>query len=283
MSTEDALLHRFAREAMSTTFEIVVRGAEKEYARQAARAAFQELDRIEKELSRFISYSDVAQINRLRAGESVRAGIATLECLRLAQQVHDETGGAFDVTYLWRAARSHPSLATGPSPLSINEPDHSVGVMADGVIVDLGAIGKGYAVDQITALLRDWSIEEALVHSGESSAFALGSWSVAIRDPERQEEILGRVQLRDRSLSGSGLLLHGAHIIDPRTGRPAEGKRGTWALAPSAAASDALSTAFMVMSPSEVEEYCRQHTDISGMIVTGNPGGYELLRFGNWE
>jgi len=158
-----------------------------------------------------------------------------------------------------------------------------VGLLADGVIVDLGAIGKGYAVDQMTALLRDWSIEEALVHSGESSAFALGSWSVAIRDPEGQEEILGCVQLRDRSLSGSGLLLHGRHIIDPRTGRPAEGKRGAWAAAPSAAASDALSTAFMVMSSGEVREYCRRHDDVSAMIVSGSPGRYELLRFGEWE
>ena len=274
MTTHEPALHRFTREAMGTTFEIVIRGIEMEPARQAARAAFQELDRLEKELSRFIPYSDVAQIGRLRAGEAVRVGIGTMECLRLAQRIRDETSGAFDVTYLSKDQK--PGFSKKPG-FSIDEAEHSVGVLADGVVVDLGAIGKGYAVDQMVALLRDWSIEEALVHSGESSVFALGSWPVAIRNPERQEETLGSVELRDRSLSGSGMLLHGRHIIDPRTGRPAQGKHGTWATAPSAAESDALSTAFMVMSPSEVEGYSARHPHISAMMLLEDR---QILRFG---
>jgi thiamine biosynthesis lipoprotein len=245
-----------------------------EPARHAARAAFQELDRLEKELSRFISYSDVAQINRLRAGEAVRVGIGTMECLRLALRIHDETGGAFDVTYLRKDQK--PGFSKKPGFL-IDEAEHSIGVLADGVVVDLGAIGKGYAVDQVIALLRDWSIEEALVHSGESSVYALGSWPVAIRNPVRQEETLGNIELRDRSLSGSGMLLHGRHIIDPRTGRPAQGKHGTWAMAPSAAESDAMSTAFMVMSAAEVEGYCERHPHISAMILWEDG---QMLRFG---
>jgi len=172
--------------------------------------------------------------------------------------------------------KQKPGFSKKPG-FSIDEAEHSVGVLADGVVVDLGAIGKGYAVDQMIALLRDWSIEEALVHSGESSVFALGSWPVAIRNPERQEETLGSVELRDRSLSGSGLLLHGRHIIDPRTGQPVHGKHGTWAGAPSAAESDALSTAFMVMSPPEVEDYCARHPHISAMILSED---CKMLRFG---
>jgi thiamine biosynthesis lipoprotein len=261
---------------------------EKDYARQAARAAFEEVDRIEKELSRFIASSDVSQINRLRAGESVRVGIATFECLQLAKRVHEETNGAFDVTIgaLLGGAKDQSARHFGMHLLRINETEHSVGVETEGVMIDLGAIGKGYAVDQIAAILHDWSIEDALIHSGESTVLALSSWEVAMRDPERQEKVLGHVQLHDRALSGSGLLLHGQHIIDARTGRPAEGKRGTWALAPSGAESDALSTAFMVMSTAEVEEYCRAHQDVSAMLVVGaepGKGGYEVKRFGLWN
>lgn len=285
--------HRFAHHAMNTTFELLVRGVEEGYAKEAARAAFVELERVEKELSRYIEYSDVAQINRLRVGESARVGVATWECLRLAQQMFEETNGAFDVTIgalkdRWQGHSTKTALAaaralTGMHLLKINEAEHTVAVTVNGVLVDLGAIGKGYAVDQMVALLREWSIEDALVHSGQSTAFAIGSWQVAIRDPLQENHVLGHVHLCERALSGSGLSIHGLHIIDPRTGHPTQDKRGAWAIAPSAALSDALATAFMVMSPEEIEGYCRSHADVAAMIVTGAPDNYAIKRFGSWE
>ncbi len=303
MTLYEAPLHRFSREAMNAAFEIVIRGADENYAQQAARAAFGELARLEKELSRFVAYSDVAQINSLRAGESVRVGIAAFECIQLAMRVHAETNGAFDVAIgalleCWQAAQGAPSeeelaaarARTGMRLLRTDAKEHTVGVLADGVKVDLGAVGKGYALDQMAAVLRDWSIEDALLNSGQSTALAIGSWPVAIRDPERQAESLGGVRLRDCALSGSGLLLHGKHIIDPRTGRPVEvapvstgaQRLGAWAKARAGAESDAVSTAFMVMSAAEVEEYCRRHPDVGAMLLGRGPGGYESKRFGAW-
>lgn len=282
---------------MGTTFEIVVHGEEQTYARQAARAAFRELRGLEEELSRFIPCSDVAQINRLRAGEVVRVGPATLECLELARRVHSETNGAFDVTIgpllaCWLAedgtARTptdddlaEARARTGMSLLSIQPGEHMVGLERDGVVVDLGGIGKGYAVDRLAEFLRDWEIGDALIHSGESTALAMGSWSVAIRDPGAQAEGLERFSLRDRALSGSGIALHGAHILDPRTGRPAGGKLATWAAAPNAALSDALSTAFMVMSPDEVGAYCAVHPEVSAILLSESGAGREVIRFGS--
>jgi len=290
---------------MGTRFEVIVAGQQADYARQAASAAFDELDRLEEALSRFIAYSDVSQINRLRAGQSVRVGPAAFECLELAARVHAETTGAFDVTIgpllaCWRADDGSPrtpsqdELAaararTGMRLLDINEREHTIGVRADGVRIDLGGIGKGYAVDQIGDLLREWSIDVALIHGGESTALAMGSppgengWSLAIRGAGKEMKALSSVRLRNRALSGSGMGPRDPHIIDPRTGRPARGKLGAWAAAPSAALSDALSTAFMVMSADEAREYCRRHPDVAAMLAIEDAGELKIVRFGKWE
>jgi thiamine biosynthesis lipoprotein len=294
MNASPKPVHRFSHDAMATTLEVVIRGQMKDYARQVARASFEEADRLEGELSRFIGASDVSQINRLTAGQSVRVGIALIECLHLARQVHEETHGAFDVTLgsllaCWRTEDGSPHTPaadevvaararTGMDRVEWNEAEHSVAVLTDGVKIDLGGIGKGYAVDQMAALLRDWGIEDALLHAGESTALAIGSWPVAIRDPQDQTSILGQFPLRDRALSGSGVSLHGPHILDPRTGRPATGKLATWAAAPTAALSDALATAFMVMSPREVEAYCTRHRDVSALLLVGDCARREMVR-----
>ncbi|NOZ23013.1 MAG: FAD:protein FMN transferase [Planctomycetes bacterium] len=260
-------IHRFACDAMAATFGVAIRGQEERYARQAAHAALEETGRIEKELSRFIPSSDVSRINRLRRGEAARVGIAAFECLQLAKAVCKETGGAFDV-----------SLGTGLDRVSLDRKNHSVRVEEEGVTLDFGGIGKGYAVDQVAAVLKDWSIEDALVHAGESTALAMGSWPVEIRNPENQARALKKADLRSRALSGSGVQLQGEHIIDPRTGKPVRGRLGAWAAAPTAALSDALSTAFMVMAvPEEVEKYCTRHKDISALILTRRR---KLLYFG---
>jgi len=292
-------LHRFAHEAMGAVFEVFVAGAEHEYARQASAAAFEELDRLEAELTRFEPTSDVSQINALKAGQAVRVGLVTFECLKVAAQVHADTGGAFDVTVgrlfeLWRpkdGSKPTPSdeaiaearAATGMHLLALDETQHAVGVRADGVRIDLGGIGKGYAVDQMMALLQEWSIETALVHGGQSTVFGAGAppgqkgWTVALSDPKGKP--LGTVCLKDRSLSGSGSPPGARHVIDPRTGRLAEANLGAWAVTAQATLADALSTAFLVMSPKEAERYCRRHPTVSGMLLAA---GGQAVRFGKW-
>jgi len=91
-------VHRFAFDAMASVFEVIIAGQEQRYARQAAEAASDEVERLERELSRFNPSSDVSQIGGLKPGEYARVGVATMECLMAAARVHAETGGAFDVT-----------------------------------------------------------------------------------------------------------------------------------------------------------------------------------------
>jgi thiamine biosynthesis lipoprotein len=290
---------------MGSVFEVLIAGQEASYARHAATAAFEELDRLYRELNRFSAMSDVSQINALRAGQSVRVGLATFECLQAAEHVWKETGGAFDVTVgrllaLWRprdgsAADPPPEqlaaarAATGMDLLELREEDHSVTVKADGVQIDLGGIGKGYAVDQMAAILGQWSIKAALINGGGSSVAAVGAppgrdgWRLSICDPDNEAASLAVVHLKDRAMSSSGMTDTYRHILDPRTGRPATGSDNAWVIADSGAVAEGLSTACIVLAAQEVEQYCGLHPPASVMLLRRKAGGErQVLRFGKW-
>ncbi len=257
---------------MACTFGVALLEDDADYARQAADAAFAEVDRLECELSRFVATSDVARINALRPGETVVVGIDTLECLELADRLCRETGGAFDVAF-----RSPPG-EPGHPPLIVDRASRTVTAARPDVQIDLGAIGKGYAVDQMVALLREWSIAAGLIHAGQSSVYALGqpteaeAWIIPLRDPRQPARTIGHATLRDQSLSGSGRQLHGDHIIDPRRGAPATARLAAWAIASGAAVSDALATAAMVLTCDEIADYCARHARTAvGIIDTAQP------------
>lgn len=276
-------LCRFEHDAMACTFGVLLVEEDATYAEQATRAAFAEVDRLERELSRFVETSDIARINLLEPGQHVRVGIEAVECLQLAARLYAETGGAFDITF-----GSHPpdAAARAGPPLELEPSGRFVGVRFAGVQVDLGGVGKGYAVDQMATVLREWSIAAGVIHCGQSTMLALGrpagggGWTVAIRDPEKHDEVLGKARIADCALSGSGRKLHGDHIVDTRVGRAVEGKLGAWALAPSAAVSDALSTAFMVMTSDEIADYCQRHPDVCGLICHDVAGERRMEPFG---
>ncbi|HNY77041.1 MAG: FAD:protein FMN transferase [Sedimentisphaerales bacterium] len=300
-------VHRFGHQAMATTFEIIVQHEDKVYARQAADAAFDELDRIERELSRYIENSDVARINSLPAGQPLLLGIDTFECLKLCAAVSADTEGAFDVTVgllldCWRDADKKPrtpsqeELAfarehTGMSLLRLDESRYTVELASSPVRVDLGGVGKGYGVDRMGASLRDWSIERALIHGGFSSVLALeaprgaAGWPVTLSDPNREREprTLARLNLTNTAVSGSGVR-KGDHIINPRIARPIEGRIAAWSVTPDAATGDALSTAFMVMTVDEVRDYCARHTGVGGLLIIPTEETAErVIAIGPWR
>lgn len=300
--------HRFAHEAMGTTFEICITDSDAGYAEQATWAAFDELDRLEQELSRYVENSDVSRIGNLAANRPLQVGLAAFECLQLCIRIGVETNGAFDVTIgslldCWLGknevtrspSKEDLNLArqrTGLHLIKLDEAEHTVRLPAGPVLIDLGGIGKGYAVDRMAALLRDWSIDAALIHGGCSSVLALSGprgtkgWPVTLSYPSNRRRTVARFHLRNQAISGSGLQ-KGQHIIDPRTAQPVKGKRAAWCWAPTAAVADALSTAFMVMTPDEVRQYCLSHPDTLAMIVTEVGKTYTqeggILRYGPWN
>lgn len=298
-------LQRFAHKAMATIYEIFIVTDDAGYAEQAAYAAFAELDRLEQELSRFLPNSDITRLNQLAANQSLCLGLDTFECLKLSKRISEETGGAFDVTVgplvqCWlnpdKTLRS-PSTAElvearrriGMALLDLDETQHTVTLQASPMHVDLGAVGKGYAVDVMTNLLRAWDIEITLIHGGRSSVFALGTppgksgWPLTLSYPQRPGEIINHLTLCNQAISGSGLQ-KGQHIINPRTGEPLSGKRATWAITPDAATSDAVSTAFMIMAPEEIAAYCEQHRGVCALLIMQdeNTRHEKVLRFGGW-
>jgi thiamine biosynthesis lipoprotein len=108
-------------------------------------------------------------------------------------------------------------------------------------------------------------------------------WPITLSNPANRKLTLAHLYLQDRAVGGSGLE-KGPHIIDPRKAQPVRGKRAAWACAPTAAAADALSTAFMVMSPSQIRKYCLSHPDTLAMVVAeGRDGKEKVWRYGLWE
>lgn len=283
-------MRRFSHRAMACDWDVWLCPGLDGDGEPAARAAFAEVDRLERELSRFIATSDVARINAARPNHAVQVGIEVIECLALAARVHDDTGGRFDVTvgaWLPRAGNDWEltlseyhhagSAPAGMQRLHIDRRQRLVTKLEPGVIIDFGAIGKGYALDQAAEVLRAWGSRTALLHCGQSTVLALGrptepppgvadGWRVAIRDPLRQAAALGDVMLCDAALSGSGRVLHGAHIVDPRTGQAARA-HGAWAVHTSAALSDAYSTAFMLMMDDEIERCCARAALLGAGVI----------------
>jgi FAD:protein FMN transferase len=278
-------VHRFSHEAMATVFEVHCDHTDGRYAGQAAVEAFALVDRLEQLLSCFIANSDVSRVNALAAGEATGVSPWTLECLELAFRLYEVTGGAFDV-----------SLGSGLLGLELDPDAFTVHARAGGVRLDLGGIGKGYAVDRVAELLEEWAIPRALVHGGFSSVRALEApentdgWALILRTPRPGDPaVLARLSATRRAFSASGTQ-KGEHIRDPRSGRPAPA-RVAWVAVPTvdagpspAALAETLSTAFMVLSASEIEALCDGAPGVEAWVVLDpselGPAQPGLLHFG---
>ncbi len=300
--------HKFTHNAMATVFEIFILNEDKAYGGQAAQAAFKKLDLLELELSRFIENSDISKINSLQANSSTRVGPATFQCLQQCAQICKNTGGAFDITVgslydcwckktksLQKPSKQELNYAlerTGMSLLKMDRKNFTVQVMKDNMKLDLGGVGKGYAVDQMVKLLGDWGIKTALIHGGASSVYALGAppdsigWPLTISNPGESKDTLEHIYLSNQAMSGSGLHQKGGHIINPGTAQPLKDKIATWTIGPGAALCDALSTAFMVMSRKEIKNYCSIYRNVKALIADpefGKNKKRELFKFGLWD
>lgn len=271
---------------MGTMFEIVLCGDDPLYLHSAGEEALLEIQRIDRQLSFYREESEVSDLNARAASEPVTVDPRLFELLVTAKTLNEQSDGAFDITVApllrcWGfvgASGKMPSEAdvakarevTGMTHVLLEPADHSVRFDRDGVQLDFGAIGKGYAIECAVELLRENGIESALVHGGTSTIYALGSpphadsWEIAIRYPfsDEMDRHLAKVALRDEAMSVSAP--HGkwfesggkryGHVIDPRTGRPAGRSLLSALITPSATDSDALSTALLTNGPDWLQE-----------------------------
>lgn len=241
-------IHVFNHTAMATQFQVRIAGEEKTYAAQAAQAAFALTDELESKLSRFRANSEISEIAQLAIGEKLRLTEPVFACLDIARKMESATHGAFSIT----AA----ALKTQAARPAWSLQDFFIRCDGGKLEFDLGAIGKGFALDRMAEVLREWSCPAFLLVAGGSSILAgeatagTAGWSCGLGDDNSPQ----RLVLKNCSLSGSGLAVKGKHILDPRTGEPAQRQNRAWALGDTAAESDALSTAGMVLAETEIAE-----------------------------
>lgn len=259
---------RVHRPAMACRFEVTL-PPEDAHRVDAARAALDEVDAIEAALTVVRETSEVSRVNR-EAGEGpVAVSSSLFLLLGLCRELHAATGGAFDPTST-PLSRSR----TGMERVELDPAARSVRFAAPGVELNFGAIDKGWALDRIAASLRIRGAFRALLTAGGSSHRGWGgeAWELALR-PGGEE--LGRLRLRDAALGTSaageqhfeaGGRRYG-HVLDPRTGWPAEGVRSVSVVAAEAAVADALATAFLVAGRSLAGPYCASHPGTLALLV----------------
>jgi FAD:protein FMN transferase len=258
-------IHQFNHRAMATYFEVRIAGEERMYAAQATQAALDLLDRLESHLSRFRANSTLAQIAQLAPGEKMCLGEPAFACLKIAKKMELATQGAFSATST--ALQTQASLPRW----SLLPDDLSIRCESGQLHFDLGAIGKGFALDRMAELLRSWDCPSFLLVAGGSSILAgdapkdATGWSCGLGDDNAPQ----RFFLTHASLSGSGLTVKGSHILDPRTGQSASRQNRAWALTDTAAESDALSTACMVLSEPELKDVLAQDESWLVFLETG--------------
>jgi thiamine biosynthesis lipoprotein len=276
----------FHHTAMATDFEFRIRHPNPDYARQAAAAVRDEIDRVEALISPFNDSSDIARVNASPPGETIlRVSSETHALLLSALELQRHTAGAVNiplgrVTALLRAGNNHapaapprapdnPPPPRGDTPALVLDPVHPLvqKPSAPDFALDPGAIGKGFALDLAARLLAEWEIRDALLNAGGSSLLALGSpspaqraWPVSLLadSPRQPAAVRVPLRLRDRALGASGTSQQGAHIFNPRAGNTSLLHHRAWFLAPDAATADALATAAMTMTHGELSALLRQ-------------------------
>ena len=309
-----ALLVSVRRRAMACEFEVQLAATRDDDSMEHVFAALDLVEALESQMTVYRDDSEVVRLNRRAAGEPVPVEARLFELLQRIATISRATGGALDITSgplseAWGFSRregrvpSDADIAAARERVGIefvvfDDARRTIAFRRPGVEVNLNSCGKGYALDRMAELLAEHGVDDYLLHGGKSSVLARGNqpgrdgdgWTIGVRHPLRPDERLGEFCLRDQALatSGSGtqfFIRRGkryGHILDPRTGRPAERLYSATVVAPTAAEADALSTAFYVMGPDETSEYCTPHSGIGALLVGPGEreGDVQLYAFG---
>lgn len=302
-----------ARHAMATRFEIVLHGHNPVALRAAAEEALDTIERLENVLSLYRPVSEIAEINARASREPVRVSVPVFRLLEHALRLCEESGGAFDITVgplmrCWGFVNDAGRVPAGADleaararvgwqSVDLDAGNRTVRFAKEGMMLDLGAIGKGYAIDQAAELLREAGVTSGILHGGTSSIHAIGhppeadAWKVAIRHPadalpESGGPEMPVVDLRDEALSVSAVWGRSfqtddrrfGHVIDPRTGQPAGDAVLAAVALPSTTESDALSTALLTLGTGGAETIHRLRPGSRCLVARPEPGGGLTMR-----
>jgi thiamine biosynthesis lipoprotein len=295
---------------MGTRVEIFLYAPDASRASELMEAAFEEIERVESALS---NYRGTSELSRINAGAAEGPLVTDPEVFHLIERAFDHsrrTGGAFDITVgplveVWgffRRDGRYPSpdelaearAQTGWAQVVLDPSERSIRFLAPGSKLDLGGMGKGWALDCAGRVLGRLGVDAALLGIGQSSYLAIGAppgsegWLIKVPDPRDPSGALATVRLSDRSLSTSGsnekyFELAGVrygHVLDPRTGEPSSELVQATVLASTAADSDVLSTALLVLGPEGAAELLGGMKGPSALLVTKGQAESRVIAIG---
>ena len=276
-----------ARPLLGTLVSITIHHPDEALAEKGMKEAFKAVEKVDRVMSIHRKESDVSRVNALAGRGMVSVDPSLMDVIQTANRVHAESGGAFDVTCLSlmqlfgfysasldgkhfpkEAAIQKVMEAVGQKQIQIDEHLGKIGLAKEGGAIDLGGIGKGYAVDCAAEALKKEGVENALIDAG-GNILALGSpmggegpeesWRVAIKNPhgDADNPYFETVSLNNNAVATSGnyeqsVVLDGrrvGHLFDLRSGCPAESGVSATVAAKTAALADALSTSAYVLGP----------------------------------
>jgi len=248
--------------AMGSAYSVVVYGEDRTRMEEAVDAAFAEVQRLDQMLSNYKPESELSEINRYAGEHPVAVTQEMFDLLAACVEYSRESEGAFDITVgplmkVWgfykgtgrlphRAEILSAMDRVGYRNIVLDATQRTVRFAKEGTELDPGGIGKGYAVDRMVEVLKQYGVQTALVSASGSSIYGLGAppgekgWKVEIRDPKNEKKSVAEVYLKDESMSTSGnyekfFRAEGriySHIMDPRTGWPAQGALSVSAITP---------------------------------------------------
>lgn len=296
------VMYQETRRLMWTDFEIVAYGPVRVRLAEAANTAFEEIDRLDQQMSNYSETSELTEINHNAARREVIVEKELFDLLKLALDYSRTTDGTFDITVgpLMKAWGFFKGQGRVPEPseltavkeqvgfqhVKLNDPAHSIRFDREGVELDLGGIAKGYAVDKAAQILRESGVKAALISSG-SSIYAIGAppgktgWPIEIRDPLAPERSIASIELKDQSISTSGCYekafkLGGktyCHIMDPRTGFPIDGMLSATVITPRGVDAEVFSKVVMVLGVEKAKSCLKQRQEVRAIVYYRQPDG----------
>lgn len=279
------------RYEMGTLWRVALYAPDCSAADRAFDAAFGEIKRLDRLMSDYDEKSELSRLNRAGYPGPVSVDPELFDLIDQSVALSEKTDGAFDVTVgplvrLWGFRGGTPGIpseeaiaraleAVGFRKLKLDRERREVSFLKEGMALDLGAIGKGYAVDRAVLILRERGIKRALVDAG-GMLFGLGSppgergWRVGIADPANRDRVARSLTIRDEAVATSSqserFMAAGGrrfgHVLDPRTGRPVDFSGSVTVRAPTAALADALSTASFVLGSEASRTLAKTERDV---------------------
>ena len=304
---QELKLFKKASLSMGTVFEATIYAPDKYVAEKTFNDVFQEINRLDYLMSNYKKESVLSELNKNASAEPANCNKELASVIEQSLQYSDITDGAFDITigplmkkwgFFKKKGRipgkeelesvlesvsykniiieekTIKSLAKNPGTVKtvfFKNPDTRI---------DLGGIGKGYAVDRAVSVLKQNGISSALINfAGNIYTFGTPpgkeSWVIGLQHPRESEGLLGTFEIKDKAVSTSGdyekfFTIEGkrySHIIDPRTGNPVEGIVSVTIVTGNATRSDALSTGVFVLGLEKGMDLIEQLPDVEGIIV----------------